>query len=393
MNSNQFDVIVIGGGPAGGNAAYHLSKNNLSVGFFEKSELPRHKVCAGGITRRAAKLYPPDLSAVSENECSHLELFLDLKFEKPFLSSAKDPLVTMVMRNQFDYALIQLAKNSGAQIFEKTLVKNVISKRDHIEISTDKGSFQSKYLILADGAAGRLAKLLNWPDTRRLVPAVEIELPVEKDIMERFQNKARFDFGQITKGYGWVFPKRSHLSIGILSQNKKTLRKEFHKYLSFLEIDIPKENLEIKGHMIPMSPRKAPYIRDRVILVGDSAGFVDPITAEGISYALQSGFLASQALLKSEMEPKGVKEYYENAINKEIIREIKIAQVLAKIVYGPPYIRSFLFGIAGDHFCKALTKIINGEKTYFDYLMDFKSYRRFSSGLYKNLLPALKGNH
>ncbi len=390
MNSNQFDVIVIGGGPAGGNAAYHLSKNNISVGFFEKSELPRHKVCAGGITRRAAKLYSPDLGEISENECSHLELFLDLKSPKPFVSSADSPLVTMVMRNQFDYALIQLAKSNGAQIFEKTLVKGVISKKDHVEICTDKGQFQSKYLILADGAAGRLAKLLDWPDHRRLVPAAEIELPVNIDIMARFQNKARFDFGQITKGYAWVFPKRSHLSIGILSHNKKTLRIELSRYLKFLGINTPQKGLNLKGHMIPMSPRKAPFIRKRIMLVGDSAGFVDPITAEGISYALQSGFLASQALLENNMKLKGVKEYYENAINKEIVREIRIALILAKIIYGPPALRSFLFGIAGDHFCKALTKIINGEKTYFDYLTDLKSYRHFTSRLYKNLFPALK---
>jgi len=391
MNSNQFDVIVIGGGPAGGNAAYHLSKNNLSVGFFEKSELPRHKVCAGGITRRAAKLYPADLNEISENECSHLELFLDLKLTKPFISRAQEPLVTMVMRNQFDYALVQLAKNNGAQIYEKTLVKSVTSNNDYVQISTDKGQFQSKYLILADGAAGRLAKLLNWPDHRYLVPAAEIELPVNEEMMGQFQNKARFDFGQITKGYAWVFPKRSHLSIGILSYSKKTLRKELSKYLKFLDINLPLEDLEVKGHIIPMSPRKAPFIRKRIMLVGDSAGFVDPITAEGISYALQSGFLASQALLKSEMELRGVKEYYEKTINKEIVREIKIAKVLSKIIYGPPALRSFLFGIAGDHFCKALTKIINGEKTYFDYLTNFKSYSRLSTRFYKNLFPVLKG--
>jgi len=391
MNSNQFDVIVIGGGPAGGNAAYHLSKNNLSVGFFEKSELPRHKVCAGGITRRAAKLYPANLSEISENKCSNLELYLDLKFEKPFISNAETPLVTMVMRNQFDYALIQLAKNNGAKVYENTLVKNLISNDDYVEISTDKGQFQAKYLILADGAAGRLAKLLNWPDHRRLVPAAEIELPANNNMMERFQNKARFDFGQITKGYAWVFPKRSHLSIGILSYSKKTLRMELSKYLQFLGINLPLKELELKGHIIPMSPRKGPFIRKRIMLTGDSAGFVDPITAEGISYALQSGFLASQALLQSEMELSGVKEYYERTINNEIVREIKIAQVLAKVIYGPPALRSFLFGIAGDHFCKALTKIINGEKTYFDYLTDFKSYKRFSTRFYKNLFPVLKG--
>lgn len=390
MNSNQFDVIVIGGGPAGGNAAYHLSKNNISVGFFEKSELPRHKICAGGITRRAANLYPANLTEVSQHQCSNLELFIDLKFTEPFISSAETPLVTMVMRNQFDYALIQLAKSNGTQIYEKTLVKNVISNDDCVEILTNKGQFQSKYLILADGAAGRLTKLLDWPDQRCLVPAAEIELPVENDIMTQYKNKARFDFGQITKGYAWVFPKRSHLSIGILSHSKKTLRKELGEYLKFLGFNLPLEKLEIKGHIIPMSPRKAPFIRKRIMLVGDSAGFVDPITAEGISYALQSGFLAVQALLQNEMELKGVKEYYEKAINKEIIREIRIAQILAKAIYGPPALRSFLFKIAGDQFCEALTKIINGEKTYFDYLTNIKSYRRFSTDFYKNLLPVLK---
>ena len=77
MNSKQFDITVVGGGPAGGNAAYHLAKNNLSVAFFEKSELPRHKVCAGGITRRAAQIYPGELQKISESVCHRLELDLD----------------------------------------------------------------------------------------------------------------------------------------------------------------------------------------------------------------------------------------------------------------------------------------------------------------------------
>ena len=389
MNSNQFDVIVIGSGPAGGNAAYNLSKNNLSVGFIEKSKLPRNKICAGGITRRAANLYPYNLNNIAENECSYLELFLDLECKKPFVSRADKPLVTMVMRNQFDYALVELAKNNGAQIFEDTLAKHINSHNDHVEIYTNKGCFKSKYLILADGATGNLAKQLKWPDNRFLVPAVEIELPVTKNILKRFHDKARFDFGKFNKGYGWVFPKRKHLSIGILSNKKNTLRNDLYKYVKFLDIGCTNVLSNVKGHLIPMSPRKAPFVRNRIILVGDSAGFVDPITAEGISYALRSGFLASQAILQSEMNLNGVKEYYENMISKEIIREIKIAEVLAKLVYGPPYLRTILFGIAGEHFCRALTKIINGEKTYYDFMTDLKSYSCFISRVFKKLLPTL----
>ena len=125
-----------------------------------------------------------------------------------------------------------------------------------------------------------------------------------------------------------------------------------------------------------MSPRKGPFMDRRILLIGDNAGFVDPVTGEGISFALKSGMLAAESLIHGQFENDRVAKIYEEKIKKEILREIKIGSLLSHFIYGPKFLRTFIFNQFGSSLCKAMCKVIQGEKTYFELLTQLKNYSR-----------------
>ena len=365
-NSNHFQVMVIGSGPAGGRAAHLLAKSNIKTAILEKSSLPRIKTCAGGITWRGLTFLPKGLNSVIEQECKTVDLFIH-DIPRSFSSRSQNTLIAMVQRSQFDYALTSKATEEGAYLFDQTCVQRLTTYPKGVEVITDRGKFSADFVILADGAHSPIAKSINWPDHRNLVPAIEADLELE----EKY-NVPRFDFGFCKSGYGWVFPKKERLSVGMLSKNGKTLRADFMGYLNHLGLKLSTGSL--KGHPIPMSPRKGPFVKDRILLVGDSAGFVDPITGEGISYALKSGIIAGQCILEGCMDPHLITEKYRKRIKNEILRDLQIGSFLANFLYGPSWIRAAAFKIYGPAMCRAMCTIIEGKKSYFELAINFKNY-------------------
>ena len=165
----------------------------------------------------------------------------------------------------------------------------------------------------------------------------------------------------------------------MLGGNGATLRRELKRYIRFLGLDGETGARGFRGHPIPMTPRKQPFYRDRILLTGDSAGFVDPLTGEGISLALKSGLLAAKSILNGFPDSNQVETFYEDQLALEITRELRVGKLLANCIYGPTWIRSGLFAIYGPSLCKAMTKVINGEKTCFELTTDFKNYFRLFS--------------
>ena len=139
----DFDVAIIGSGPAGGMAAIQCAKAGLKVALFEKEKLPRRKVCAGGIVKRAIDLLPDDLSYPVESVCDTVVLQLH-KPDKSYIEK-RESLVTMVSRVDFDYALVKHAHSCGARIFDNTPVTNVGPHENHVEIETAQQKYKTSY--------------------------------------------------------------------------------------------------------------------------------------------------------------------------------------------------------------------------------------------------------
>lgn len=363
-SGDSYDVIIVGSGPAGASAALDLAAAGVRVAILEREFPPRYKTCGGGVVHRAFGLAPPGVRDAVVRDCFTSEMNLldaGLRFE----TRSQVPIVSMTMREHFDFLLLSAAKEAGAHFRPGCEVTDVFQGDERVELQTSTGSLRAPFVIAADGVAATVARKLRLPDGRRLIPALECEVFVGGGVFERFANSARFDFGVVPYGYGWVFPKKEHLSVGVLTMCRggAKLNERFGAYLRRLGI-VPLRDPERHGALIPVAPRRAPFTAGRVLLVGDAAGFADPLTGEGITFALLSGRAAARALVDGNLRAEAVGRAYDGEIAAKILPELRVARVLATMLYGHPALRKLLFRLYGHRFSDAMADILTGNGTY-----------------------------
>ncbi len=372
--SHCFDVAVIGAGPAGASAALALARAGQSVIVLEKAVLPRYKTCGGGVLARAFKLLPASAPSVVERSFHSVALnFLGTGMN--FIATRPGPIVYMTMRADLDCLLAKAAGQAGAQLVQSCAVKQVNVQPDHVEIITDRQNFHAKFVIAADGIHSTIAKAAGWPDLPALAPALEHEIHLADEDFARFSQMPRFDFNAIDAGYAWVFPKRAHLSVGILSTRRvcPELQTKLAEYLQRLGINRIQKT-ERHGYLIPLAPRRGTLARGRVLLVGDAAGLVDPVTAEGITHAIMSGQLAAAALTEGRLDTAKVSAIYQSLLEKNILGELRAARLLANILYHRPRIRNGAFRLGGQKLCEFVANVATGQARYSDALKRPSSY-------------------
>jgi flavin-dependent dehydrogenase len=232
-------------------------------------------------------------------------------------------------------------------------------------VETSAGCVAAKFIIAADGVHSVLARQAGWRESRLLIPALESEIYVSDREMDYYTRTPRLDFDIPPYGYAWLFPKRDHLSVGVLSVKRGhvELKRVLAQYLNVLGIKEVKRE-ELHGFLIPVKPRHDGFVRNRVILVGDAAGFADPVTAEGISFAIKSGQFAADALIQERFEWPWSGTTYEALIERHITPELSAASLLAKLVYDSPRVRTFAFRRYVGKLTEAVADIFMGERTY-----------------------------
>ncbi|SIS89523.1 geranylgeranyl reductase family protein [Belliella pelovolcani] len=355
----SFDVVVVGSGPAGGMAAYEAAKGGLRVAILEKETLPRYKTCGGGLVFRGRDMLPFDISHVIEKEFNDLYIYFD-HLKEPLFAKRPYPVVTMVMRDSFDQLIIQEAGKFGAELLENHQLK-AVNFDTEIRLETSQGAISCKYVIAADGVLGPTAKLAGWQETRKTIPALEYEVEVDQEAFERLSAEARFDIDAIPKGYGWCFPKKNHLSIGVgtFEKRKVNLREHYYQYLKTLGIKEVKSE-QAHGFQVPVSPRTDGFVKHNVFLTGDSAGFADPLTAEGITNALYSGSLAGKAIAENFQNPAQAEKAYLDALHVRLLPELKFTGYLAHLFYHQKRIRNYLMKQNGQRYCEKITDVYTG---------------------------------
>ncbi len=370
-----YDVIIAGSGPAGASAAYVLAKAGKRVLVLEKEILPRYKTCGGGLTFKGLNLIPFNITGIIERSCYTVNIN-DFEANVFILTKREKPVVSMTMRSELDYHLVKAAEKFGAEVKDRAEIKDINNLESNIEVVLEKNEekFYSRFFIAADGVLSVAAKKYFGNSQRNLVPALEYEIYVAGDILSRFGNTPRFDFGIVPGGYGWVFPKKDHLSIGVLSMNMKNgnVNNYFSDYLKSLRIK-KIEKWERHGFVIPLMYRKT-FAGNRILLIGDAAGFIDPITAEGISFAILSGQLAAEALIKGNMDPARVYKEYNEKISKNILPELKAGKVLAKFIYNYRKIRIWIVKLYGKKLSELMIDVVMGEKKYSELIKNPLNY-------------------
>jgi geranylgeranyl reductase family protein len=286
----RFDVIVVGAGPAGATAARHCSIQSLKTLLLEKERLPRYKVCAGGVTATAYKELGFTLpKRIIERECRGLR-FCVKGFEKDIRDN--ETIIYMVKRNRFDEYLVGMAKKEGVEVHDAEACTSVSIEDKGVRVDTILGSYAANIVIGADGFYSRILKSMRRR-TDNVRYCVLCEIPMdEAGIDEKLGDLALIHFGFVDRGYAWLFPKKRYITAGVGGAFPRS--KELHERLKgFLKAHNLSTKESIKGWFIPITSLTHPVYAERIMLVGDAAGFVDALTGEGIASAVMSGKLAA----------------------------------------------------------------------------------------------------
>ncbi|MGX1023401.1 geranylgeranyl reductase family protein [Psychroflexus sp. MBR-150] len=361
----RYDVAVIGSGPSGASAAFHAAKLGLKTIIIEKETLPRYKTCGGGFVFRGRKNLPFDISEVVEREFVDIDIAFAGK-NLSFKTKRDKPIITMIMRDSFDHLIVKKAQEFGVELLQTEALKE-LKCGEIATLKTSTKEIQAKFVIAADGALSPTAKLSNWQETRMMCPALEYELEVSDEDFERLSHSARFDIDVVPLGYGWCFPKKNHLSVGVgnFMKTKKNpkLRENYHQYVDFIGI----KNIissSAHGFIIPISPRKDGFVKQNVFLIGDAAGFADPVTAEGISNAIYSGKIVAKAIAESNLDLRQAEKNYHDKLDEKLLPELKTGVKLAKLFYENKTLRNLMLKQFGQHLADAMTDVFMGERTY-----------------------------
>lgn len=366
-----YDAIVVGSGPAGISAARVLAVHGLSVAILEKEHLPRYKVCGGGIVYRARAMLDADIVPVVRNECRKVSMTL-IKSGASYMVTRDAPIISMVMRADFDALLASKAGDAGAELLDGCRVDGAEFCDDGVVLQTSRGTIRASFVIAADGANSIMARLAGWMRLDRLAPAIECELKVSASDYARFSDCARFDFDMPADGYSWVFPKGDHLGVGSFSSRggKVNLKCCLNEYLQWLRLPLP-EPEQLFGYVIPLLPRRDGFVRKRVFLTGDAAGVGDPLTAEGISNAIHTGMMAAKSIVDGKMDEKRSADLYEAAMARELLPELAAGRKMVRIFYSSRAFRAWLMRQYGERAVMEMTRIIMGERRYIDYAESF----------------------
>src|SRR6476619_7018480 len=280
----RFDVAVIGAGPAGSVTAIHLARGGARVLLVDKATFPRDKPCGGGLTLRAVRQLPVDPGPVVEHEVDRMTFRLGWhsRFDR---TGKRGPFVLMTQRRRLDAYLAEQAVAAGAEF------------RDGVKVSLD--DLEAEVIVGADGANGTTAKALGLGGPITHGVAFEGNAPYD----DRYRGLAVIELGTIPGGYGWIFPKGDHINVGVGGWESEGPRLRDHLAALCERHAIDVDSLEsVRGHRLPMRRPGDRARSGRVLLVGDAAGLVDPLSGDGMYEAFVSARLAAESVLRGDLD-------------------------------------------------------------------------------------------
>lgn len=323
-------VAILGGGPAGAFAAEKLASAGLGVVLMDE-KLAWEKPCGGGLTHKAYDQYP----FLIENSTAKrmvTESVLSAPKAGEVTLKLGDPLL-IYSRFDLNNMLLERAERAGAQI-EKTRVMGMERQGTGWRLQTSQGKVDADFCIVATGARNPLRDVgtqLTPPDTMSALGYY-----VQGD-----QEKIDIQFLPDLEGYIWIFPRCGHLSVGICGKGEPAslLRKRLEAYMAGRGLSW--KGASFYSHLLPSLDTKS-WKQNRVagegwMAVGDAAGLVDPITGEGLYYAIRSGDLAAQSLLADTGENA---QRYRTLLRRDFAADLEFGSRLAKRVF----LGRFLFG-------------------------------------------------
>jgi geranylgeranyl reductase family protein len=293
----RFDAIVVGAGPAGSTAAYRLSRAGVRVLLLDRERFPRDKPCGGGLTYRAVRQLPVSVDPVVEDVVDRFEL--GFRYGSRFERGGDGPLVLMTQRRRLDAHLASEAAGAGADFRDGMRVTAIEQGESEATVRFYGTSASAPVVIGADGVNGLTARTLGLGERRRHGVALEGNVSYTHAREERWRGRAVVELGVVPGGYAWVFPKGDHVNVGVGGWESEGPRLREHLERACAEYGLSSSLLEgLRGYRLPMRRPGEEAAQGRVLLVGDAAGLVDPLSGDGIYEALVSARLAAESAVE-----------------------------------------------------------------------------------------------
>lgn len=324
----DFEVLVVGGGPAGATAANFLVKEGIDTCLIERN-LQLEKSCGGGIPSAGLK----DLNLLDEvvknlRFNSIKKLTINPPFSEAIEVEFRNCEILIFNRLEFDSFLRQLAKKNGVNIIEGELISIEEGKNIKALVKTKNGkhfTIHCKYLIGADGINSRVCSLagINKPN---FLWTISFQIPstnLEKiDCCEFWFGSSHASFF-----YSWVFPGYNYLSIGTGAEKVSILRNLIDNFIKKRFSSLDTSKIKFRAFKIPRWKRGI-FHKKNIILCGDALGTVMPVTFEGIYYAMKSAQFASEAIKQKKLE------IYEQLWNDRFGRQFSIMKKFQDHIFG-----------------------------------------------------------
>jgi menaquinone-9 beta-reductase len=362
------DVIVVGAGPAGAWAAYTLARAGARVAIVDPSH-PREKPCGGGVTGRALALIEGAIDTsrlpAAVIDCARFtnsaaggsaSVALDAR------GVASSSALVVASRAVFDAGLLDAAQRAGASHIAAR-VNGVAVDRGGVRVDTPSGALQAAFLIGADGANSFVRRRVARPfrrDQLSMATGYFAHGVTSREIVIEIVGDP--------PGYIWSFPRPAHLAIGICAQADAgaSIAGLRAKTLAWIRATHLADGADLEAYSWPIPSLSA---RDfsrltlagpRWCLAGDAAGLVDPITREGIFFALQSGALAAQAAASADSARE-----YTARVNDEIAPELRRAALLKAGFFRPRFTRLLIDALQHSAAVRGvMADLVAGRQTY-----------------------------
>ncbi len=317
----EWDVAVIGAGPAGLAAASAAAAAGARTIVLERAEHPRYKTCGGGLIGASRAAASGLISIPARDEIRSATI--TLRGGQEYTKSEPEPFLAMVVREEFDAALAKRAEENGAVLTQRAQVRSIEQGDGYATARLVDGSeISARTIVGADGSSGVSARHVG-AEFAQVDLGLELEIEVPEQTAGRWKGRVLLDWGAIPSSYGWVFPKGDRLTVGVIAPRGQgdATKAYLREFVTRLGLDGYQAEQD-SGHLTRCRSDRSPLRKGRVLLAGDAGGLLDPWTREGISFALRSGALAGQYAAKRDLDG------YVSAIGTALVQDMRAGRTL-----------------------------------------------------------------
>lgn len=336
---NSYDVIIIGAGPSGSAAGIALARAGFSVVVVDRAEFPRDKPCGGLLSAKCITLLGDllDGSAIerSVRARSHgCRLF----YGESLVTEVQDSIpITLVSRRELDLQMRTAAECAGCEVREKSRVVEVGIRNGTVTLSSGV-EIRGRFIVAADGARSIVSRGGAKKGNSRtngmgfgLVTEIPIEQVKHDHERDKLANAPSIFFGIVPWGYGWIFPHGSVLNVGVggLLSSGTRYRRIIRDLIDVHFCEGTADACRVTGQVVPYGRFERCPGRANVLMVGDAAGFVEPVTGEGIAFAVESGLVAAKAIREACRmgRPDAAGDVYNSILKRQVLKPLEHAGI------------------------------------------------------------------